>query len=205
MKKDPRHRNQGFEAKSVTEYFKSYVQALQQALETLDTDTLEKAFELLVQSMRNRRRIYIAGNGGSAAIADHLCCDWTKGVYSERSSLTLKTQSLSATTALFTAIANDFSYEDSFSAQIEMLAEKNDVLVLISSSGNSPNIIKAAQTARKMGVKTIAFTGFSGGAVKDHADFHLHIGFNNYGMVEDSHQVLMHCVAQFLARLQDNT
>lgn len=202
QKNDPRYSNKVFSASSVSDYFKQYVDALQNILENVDTENLEKAFSLLRQAQSANKRIYVAGNGGSSAIADHLCCDWTKGTQAPNTT-TLRTHSMSSNTALFTAIANDYGYEETFATQVEMFMEKGDVLVLISSSGNSPNIVKAAQACREKGVQTIAFTGFSGGKVREFIDVNIHVKIENYGLVEDSHQVLMHCFAQFLAQLQD--
>ena len=142
------------------------------------------------------KQIYVCGNGGSAAIADHLCCDWSKGThFSELPAL--KTQSLSANTALFTACANDFGYEKSFSTQIEIFGGPGDILLAISSSGNSPNILAAVGAAREKQMTSIGMCGFSGGKLKSIADLCLHVAFDNYGLVEDAHQILMHVLAQY--------
>jgi phosphoheptose isomerase len=106
--------------------------------------------------------------------------------------------------SLITAIANDFKYEDVFSKQIEMFAKPQDVLVAVSSSGNSPNIINAINTAKQLGMNTIALVGFDGGEVSKLSDIVLHIKSNNYGVVEDCHQSLMHILAQHL-RVSNST
>jgi phosphoheptose isomerase len=99
---------------------------------------------------------------------------------------------------MLTAIANDFGYEISFSRQLEMQGQPGDVLLTISSSGNSPNIITAMRQARQMRIKTIAFTGFTGGEAAKIADISIHVRANNYGVVEDCHQALMHNIAQYI-------
>ena len=103
-----------------------------------------------------------------------------------------------AATPLLTAIANDFSYEVGFSRQLEMQARQGDVLICISSSGNSPNILAVMDQARDMKIMTIAFTGFTGGVAAKVADISIHVAADNYGIVEDCHQALMHNIAQYI-------
>ncbi len=201
---DPRFKNTVFEASSIAEHFKLYTQALEKTLSAIDPISLEKTFNIIRDAVQKDRRIYVAGNGGSAAISDHLCCDWMKGTRSEHSR-PLRVYSLSANTALLTALGNDCGYENSFSEQVEMLGEKGDVLLLISSSGNSPNILKAAQVAQKKGMTCISFTGFTGGEVRNYSAVNIYVNFNNYGIVEDSHQAIMHCISQYLALTSDRS
>jgi phosphoheptose isomerase len=139
----------------------------------------------------------VAGNGGSAAIADHLLCDWVKGTYTP-SQPAIYVHSLVSNAALLTAVANDFSYEESFARQLEMQGQPGDLLCTISSSGNSPNILAVMRRASALGIKTIAFTGFSGGEASRMADISIHVAANNYGVVEDCHQSLMHNIAQYV-------
>ena len=141
--------------------------------------------------------IFSCGNGGSAAISNHLVCDCMKGVRTN-SWLKPRVNSLSATVELITAIANDIGVNDIFSHQLTSLASEGDVLIAISSSGASPNIIKALEAARDMKMSTIAMTGFSGGQAARLADISLHVDMENYGIVEDAHQSLMHILAQYL-------
>lgn len=180
-------------------YLKEYVGKLDATLALIPAQTLQAAVDLLVETMHTGRRIYVCGNGGSAAISDHLCCDWTKGTRVIGQPV-LKTHSLVANSALLTALANDSSFEDVFSSQLELFAEAGDVLVAISSSGSSANIIKAVHTAQKLGMKVLGLSGFSGGPLAKTADVSLHAPFENYGLVEDCHQVLMHVLSQFLVR-----
>lgn len=195
-KLDPRSKNEVFSTETISGYLQEYSNALNQAVTKVSPKELEKAFQFIKQASESGKVIYVAGNGGSAAIADHLCCDFTKGTYTQGNCL--KTFSLTAHTALLTALANDFSYEESFSKQIEMLGSDKDCLILISSSGNSPNVLRAAEMAKKQNIKTIGLTGFSGGELGKVVDAHLHVPFNNYGLVEDAHQTLMHVLAQYL-------
>lgn len=116
-----------------------------------------------------------------------------------------RVNSLSATVELITAIANDIGVGDVFSFQLSSMAKEGDVLIAISSSGSSPNIVKAIRQARALKMATIAMTGFSGGEAAQLADISLHVQADNYGLVEDVHQSLMHILAQYLrhAHLED--
>jgi phosphoheptose isomerase len=97
-------------------------------------------------------------------------------------------------------LANDLGYENSISQQVEMMAEPGDVIVLISSSGNSLNVVKAAETARAKEVSVVGLTGFTGGKLRDLAEISLHVPIANYGIVEDAHQILMHVISQYLSQ-----
>jgi D-sedoheptulose 7-phosphate isomerase len=200
--RDPRFNNQVFPADTLDAYLDGYQVALKQALSSVDRTQLNKAYALMKDASIKGSTIYVAGNGGSAAISDHLCCDWMKGTAHDAHKH-LKVVSLVSNTALVTALANDFGYDRIFEKQVDMLAEQGDVLVLISSSGKSPNILAALEVAQKRGVKTIGMSGFGGGALRERADVALHVDFANYGVVEDAHQILMHNLAQFLASERD--
>jgi D-sedoheptulose 7-phosphate isomerase len=184
-----------FPARTWKGYVRQYTHDLQLALEQVPASVLDGAYAVIATAVREARRVFVAGNGGSAAISDHLCCDWTKGTHTDGHP-PLRTHSLASNVALLTAIGNDFGYEHVFSRQVEMLGSAGDVLILISSSGNSANIIAAADTAKAMGITTIGLTGFTGGALAARADFSLYVPYANYGLVEDCHQILMHTFAQ---------
>jgi D-sedoheptulose 7-phosphate isomerase len=196
-REDPRRLNRQFSLESIEAHVKGYTETLSSALISVDWRLLELAVSE-IESVRNRgARIWVAGNGGSAAIADHLLCDWVKGTFSA-SQAPIHVHSLVSNVALLTACANDFGYEVSFERQIEMQAQPGDMLVCISSSGNSPNILAALRKASSLGLKTVALTGFSGGESASLADINLHVDAYNYGVVEDCHQILMHNIAQYI-------
>ena len=199
---DPRHRNECFSAASVGVYLGEYAARLHVALGGIDADALDRARQLIEAASMEGRRIFAAGNGGSAAIADHLCCDWTKGTHVHGHPV-IDTTSFTANVALYSAVANDFGFEAVFARQIGFVGRAGDVLVAISSSGNSANIIAAVDAARSAGMATIGLTGFDGGRLKDHADVSIHVDVANYGIVEDSHQIVMHVLAQFIATRRD--
>lgn len=202
MNQDPRSKNQVLKGETLAECWLDYQQRLAQALAAVATPNLQQAFNLISDVVKNNKQILVAGNGGSAAIAEHLTCDWMKGTH-HHSQATLKVHSLTSNVALLTALANDFSYEDCFAKQVEYLGQAGDVLVLISSSGNSKNILNALAVAQAQKIKVIGLCGFSGGQLKERADVVLHVPFANYGIVEDAHQAIMHSLAQFLAKQRD--
>ena len=185
-------------------YADAYFERIADAARTVDRKALAAAGQLLAERAAKGAMIYSCGNGGSAAISNHLVCDCMKGVRSN-SWLKPRVNSLSSAVELITAIVNDIGYEDMFSYQLSSLASAGDVLIAISSSGTSPNIVKALSVAREMKLKTIAMTGFGGGQSAEIADISLHVDEQNYGVVEDVHQSLMHILAQYLrhSHLQD--
>jgi D-sedoheptulose 7-phosphate isomerase len=199
---DPRSRNAILPARTWKAYVQEYIHELHDALERVPDSALDDASRVITTAVREDRRVFVAGNGGSAAIADHLSCDWTKGTYSPGLP-PLRTHSLASNVAVLTAIANDFGFDVVFSRQLEMLGSAGDVLLLISSSGNSPNILAAVDTAKAMGITTIGLSGFTGGALATRADVSLHVPFANYGVVEDCHQILMHTFAQLFVVQRD--
>lgn len=194
---DPRHRNSRFNVELIEAHVKGYTEVLSAALLSVDWRQLDLAIAEIEGARTRNARLWVAGNGGSAAIADHLLCDWVKGTFTP-SHPPIHVHSLVSGMALLTACANDFGYEASFSRQLEMQAQPGDVLVCISSSGNSANILAVLRKAKAMQLRTIALTGFTGGELAKLADITLHVGVHNYGIVEDCHQILMHNIAQYI-------
>jgi len=194
---DPRRLNCRFNLETIEAHVKAYADALSRALLSIDWRQLDLVIAAIEGVRMRQARLWVAGNGGSAAIADHLLCDWVKGTFTPLQT-PIHVHSLVSNTALLTACANDFGYEVSFSRQIEMQAQPGDILICISSSGNSANILAALRQASSMGLKTIALTGFSGGEAARLADVSLHVAADNYGVVEDCHQILMHNIAQYI-------
>lgn len=177
--------------------FNEYLEMINKASQTINIDELENFRKsILISSLKNIP-ILVCGNGGSASISEHMSCDHTKGVRHD-TDLEPNVISLSSNLALITAIANDYSYDQIFSKQIEWFQNKNATLVAISSSGNSPNIIGALKSARAKGYTTASLVGFDGGLVKKEnlSDIVVHVKSNNYGIVEDLHQMLMHYLSQ---------
>lgn len=178
-------------------YADDYLALVAQGAAAVDRAAIAAAGRLLAERIGAGRRIFSCGNGGSAAIANHLVCDCLKGVRNG-SSLKPKVHSLISTMELTTAIVNDLGSEQMFSYPLESLAEAGDVLIAISSSGASANIVRVLETAKAMGMTSIALTGFAGGAAQEMADVAIHVPVHNYGVVEDVHQSIMHVLAQYL-------
>jgi phosphoheptose isomerase len=178
-------------------YGAEYFEQVAKALASIDRNQLNRAAKIIEETIASGGVIYSCGNGGSAAIANHLACDCLKGIRTD-TSLEPRVVSLSATVELITAIANDISYAEIFSYQLAALARPGDALIAISSSGRSPNIVNALTWARATGVSSIAMTGFEGGAAATTAEVCLHVDAHNYGIVEDAHQSLMHLLAQYV-------
>ena len=189
--------NEIFEMDSIGSFLEGYADRLRQGLVAVDRAALERACAAIQQAGEQGRHVYAIGNGGSAAIADHLCCDLTKGA-DVPGCPPIVTTSLAANMPLYSAIANDLEFAEVFSRQIELFGHKGDVLIAISSSGNSENILRAVRRASERDMLTIGLSGFSGGALRSLADISLHVPVDNYGVVEDAHQALMHIVAQFI-------
>jgi len=175
-----------------------YFSLLGAAAGSVDRGALRAAAELLMGvHSDDRATVYSCGNGGSAAIANHLACDHCKAVQSD-TGLRPRVYSLSAHIEVMTAVSNDLSYDDVFLYQLRSLARPGDALVSVSSSGDSENIVRAVSWARENGIPVIAMTGFDGGRSAALADVNLHVAAHNYGVIEDVHQSLMHILAQYI-------
>jgi phosphoheptose isomerase len=181
---------------SAGSYVAAYREEITLAWKSVDLAALDRAAAVLDTAIRDGRVIYVCGNGGSAAISNHLLCDVVKGVQTD-TSLRPKVVSLTHL-ELLTAIANDIAYEEVFVYQLRTMAVPGDVLITISASGNSENIVRAIKWARDNGIRTVAMTGFSGGRSASLAEVNLHVAAENYGVVEDIHQSLMHGLSQYL-------
>lgn len=189
---------------NIEQHITEYRQLIQTGLDAIDQDAFDGIQKILVSAFNSRNTIFVCGNGGSAAIAEHFTCDYSKGI-SSNTKFFPKFISLTSNVSLLTAYANDIDYSQIYALQLNNLAEKNDVLIAISSSGNSPNIIKVIQAAKMLGLKIITLTGFNGGAAKLGADINIHIPINNYGVVEDCHHMVMHMVAQYIRKSYTTT
>lgn len=181
----------------VGSFANAYFAEVAAAAASLDRDKLTQAARILTDIYSAGGTVYACGNGGSAAISNHLVCDHGKMLRSD-TGLTPRIVSLSATVEMITAIANDLSYDEVFAYQLAALARPGDVLVTVSASGDSENVVRAVRWAKDNGLPVIAMTGFSGGRSAALADVNLHIAADNYGVIEDVHQSLMHILAQHI-------
>ncbi|WEK40932.1 MAG: SIS domain-containing protein [Candidatus Brevundimonas colombiensis] len=175
----------------------AYFDQLSLAWMSVDRGAIQSASKMLAAAVAADVSIFSCGNGGSAAISNHLLCDCLKGVQAG-TALRPRVHSLSNGVELITAIVNDIGPEEMFALPLRSLGRAEDVLIAISSSGASRNVVRAIQTAADIGMKTIAMTGFDGGEAAKLANVSLHVDAANYGIVEDVHQSLMHILAQNL-------
>ena len=184
---------------NVKEFSLDYLQKLKVLIDRIDLDGIENIVEAIKQTVKNKSRIYVIGNGGSSAIASHMVNDLGTGLR-RRDVINFDIISLADNTPVGTAIANDIGYENIFYMQLKGLMKKDDVIIAISSSGNSPNIIKAVEYARKVGATVIGCTGFDGGKLKILSDisFHIETPKGEYGLVEDIHTILDHLLHSYL-------
>ena len=178
-------------------YLSDYFTRLQQASTTIRPEAIRAAAELLAETIEAGRWIYACGNGGSSAIANHLQCDFGKGIRAGTRHRP-RIQSLAAHLPTITAIGNDMSFADIFSHQLSGVGQPGDLLITISSSGNSENIVRPLIWAKEHGLRSIALTGFDGGRTAQLAEVNIHVACHNYGIVEDVHQSVMHILAQYV-------
>ena len=167
---------------------------LAETLLRVPAEPVAQAIDLLVAARAEGRRVWVFGNGGSAAIASHLVCDLIKNATRDGET-PLRSIALTDNVPLLTALSNDLSYERVFAAQIELLVDRDDVVIAISSSGKSPNIVAAVHAARACGARTIALVGFDGGPMRNLADVVVHVPVHDYGIVEDAHAAIGHALA----------
>ena len=175
---------------------------LHQALADVSAEAVDEAFSLLCQARLEGSTIYVAGNGGSASTASHMGCDMAKNTFNKLYR-PLRVISLTDNVAFLTALANDHGYEESFAGQLAPLVERDDVLIAVSASGNSANVLKAALVARQAGAKIISFTGFDGGRLLSLADVKVHVPVRDYGIAEDAHLIINHVLVMRLKALED--
>lgn len=168
-----------------------YTHQLCSGLASVPEDSLQAALSVLREARKNGRTVYVVGNGGSASTASHMACDLNKNTFKEGLP-PLRIMSLADNVAHITALANDLSYEDIFVGQMHHHFGEGDVLIAISASGNSPNIIRAVEFALGLSAPVIGLTGFGGGKLRELATVSLHVDCQDYGPVEDAHLVLNH-------------
>ena len=175
-----------------------YRKELMHAIDSFEFDP--EILRILGDSKKNGQTIYVAGNGGSASIAHHYVCDLLKGANQDwrENRNRYRAICLSSNIGYMTAVANDESYEEIFRQQLINLARPNDILVLISSSGNSPNIVKAAECGKELGLIVIGLTGFNGGKLKQIAHYSGHVSHNKYEICENIHDIFGQFLAQYL-------
>lgn len=179
-------------------FLSSYIQKLQESLNNLNYDEVEQIILALEKTIKNKSKIYVVGNGGSSATASHMANDLGIGL-KRRGLINFNITSLGDNSAVTSAIANDIGFENIFYMQLENILMPEDVIIAISCSGNSPNIIKVIDYAKVVGSTVIGVTGFDGGKLKEISDINFHVDApkGEYGLVEDIHMILDHMIYSY--------
>lgn len=178
---------------NINNYFSKVIEVI----DNLNRNELNEAMNAFMKAYENEGTIYICGNGGSAATASHFVCDFNKGI-SEPYKKKFNLVCLSDNTPTITAIANDIGYDEIFSFQLKERLKKEDLLVAISGSGNSKNIIKAVEYAKECGTKIVGITGYNGGKLKDISDYKMHVNIDDMQISEDIHMMFDHMMMRVI-------
>lgn len=173
------------------ERIQKYITHLQSVLERLNLEDVRESIDVIMEAYNSDKQIFVIGNGGSASTASHLACDLGKGT-SIKDRKRFRVISMTDNVATMTAWSNDVSYEDVFVEQLKNLVNVNDVVIGISASGNSENVIRAMQHAADIGCRTIGWSGFGGGRLAKICDVNVVVDSSEYGPVEDVHLILNH-------------
>ena len=174
-----------------------YIKQLHKTLDELPESRIAEVIEIMHEARLSKRQIFIMGNGGSASTASHFVCDLSKNTRNSQLP-NYRVIGLSDNMAVFSALANDEGYENVFSQQLASFVQPGDVVIAISASGNSPNVLKAAELANRMGARTIGMTGFNGGRLAKLVGINLHVPSNIIEHVEDIHLMLEHLITRAL-------
>mgnify|MGYP001217716519 CR=1 FL=1 len=188
------------DSNNIEEFSQRYIEYLKYTLSEIKTEEIANFTNILIKAQNQGSKIYFIGNGGSASTASHFATDLSIGTKSLDKPF--KAISLTDNNGIITAIANDYSFDDVFFQQIKINFEKNDVLVAISASGNSRNLIKAIDYVNSIGGITVGISSFDGGELINHAQHSLHVptDIDEYGPAEDSHLIINHIVSNYLLR-----
>lgn len=182
---------------STQDFIKKYFGYLSEILARISADDVTKMIQVIEKARNEDKTVFFIGNGGSAATASHFANDLSIGTRSQKKPF--RVMSLTDNVAVLTAVGNDFGYEEIFTKQLQAYMNKGDVLVAISASGNSPNVVKAIEWANKNGATTISLTGFDGGKIKEMTHVNLHVPSvkGEYGPVEDLHMIFDHVIGAY--------
>ena len=185
------------QALSAKDLILGYSSRLQGVLASSDWSSVNLLAQDMLRCWQEKRQVFFCGNGGSAGNAVHLANDFLYGI-AKKTGGGLKVQALSANPAVMTCLANDVGYESIFSEQLAVQAQAGDLLIALSGSGNSPNIVRVIEQAKVMGVKSYAILGFTGGKCKELADMPIHFPVNDMQIAEDMQLIVGHMMMQWL-------
>ena len=177
------------------ELIQNYISTLQLTMDQLPRQSIADVITVLQEARLRGSQVFILGNGGSASTASHFTCDLAKNTRQEGLPH-FRVIGLTDNMAMFSALANDGGYENVFSEQLASLVRSEDIVIAISASGNSQNVIRAVEVAQKHGATVVGFTGFDGGALRQLANFNIHVSSNIIEHVEDIHLMLEHLIVK---------
>lgn len=176
------------------QFFDNYWKSLDGAYRQLDREAFSKILGIFQEAYREDRQIFCVGNGGSAATANHFVCDFGKNAVQDPGRRRFRMISLSDNVEKITAFGNDVAFDEIFRQQLINLMDEGDVLLAISASGNSPDLLKACQYAREKKGRIITVSGYKGGRIREYAEASLTAGLESYEQIEDIHMILMHMI-----------
>ena len=188
---------------SIARFAGDYLTGLKQVIDHVDTRQIAALIADLQDAYDANRQIFIVGNGGSASTASHMACDLAKtvlGKLPDRTKKRFRVLSMTDNVPLITALGNDIGFEHIFTEQLHLFARRDDLLIVITGSGNSPNLVRAVELARDMGLRTAGLLGFNGGKVMALLDTPVLVPNFTYGYVEDLHMVLDHLITAWFCR-----
>jgi len=185
------------------EFINGYADTIDAVLRGLDPDQFQAMIRILAEAYRADRQVFIAGNGGSAGTTNHFVCDLGKNAVQGKGKRRFRILSVCDNVEKITALGNDIAFEETFRFQLENLMRTGDVLIVVSASGNSPNIVRACEFAQEIESPIIALAGFDGGKVKSLADACLVAPLTSYEQIEDIHLAILHMVVCYLKEHQE--
>jgi D-sedoheptulose 7-phosphate isomerase len=174
---------------------REYLDRLIATLSSMPVDAIERLSEMLYRAYTDGKQVFLLGNGGSASTASHMAADLGKNTIGPNMPR-FRIMSLNDNIPLLTALANDVGYENVFAEQLQNLIHPGDILIVISGSGNSPNVLRAMEYAHSRSAETVAMLGFGGGKAAEEADLTLLIDADDYGVVEDAHLIVNHILVE---------
>ena len=189
--------------KAITRFAGEYFAGLKQVIDRVDARQVAALIDDLQRAYDADQQVFIIGNGGSAGTASHMACDLAKtvlGKLPDKTKKRFRVMSMTDNVPLITALSNDFGFEHVFTEQLQLFGRRGDLLIVITGSGNSPNLVRAVELAREMGLHTAGLLGFGGGKVRPLLDTPVLVPEFSYGYVEDLHVVLDHLVTAWFCR-----
>ena len=188
------------------DYVKSFFDEIRKCIAEIDLERLEEISNVLYTAWKNDRQVFILGNGGSASQASHMAADISKNtlgrIYDPRIKR-FRIMALTDNISLMTAYANDVGYDEVFSQQMRNLINEHDVVIVITGSGNSPNVLRAVEYANKCNAITIGLLGFDGGKVKSMLDYEMTVKSDDYGVIESVHPAIHHLMVGYFRKIID--